>query len=119
MATSRRHNIRIEQGATWRLEVGWEDESGSPIDLTGWSARMQVREEHASAAPLVSLTSLPGEGLTIDGPEGLVTIVIPASVTEAIPAPVEAVYDLEVQGPAGEVERLLFGCADIDPEVTR
>ena len=50
MATSRRHNIRIEQGATWRLEVGWEDESGSPIDLTGWSARMQVREEHRGHA---------------------------------------------------------------------
>jgi len=119
MATSRRHNIRIEQGATWRLEVGWEDESGSPIDLTGWSARMQIREEHASANPLVSLTSQPGDGLAIDGPAGLVSIEIPAAVTQTIPAPIEAVYDLEIQGPGGEVERLLFGCADIDPEVTR
>ena len=119
MATSRRHNIAIEQGTTWRLEVGWEDESGSPIDLTGWTARMQVREDHASVASLVSLSSLPGEGVVIDGPAGVVAIEITASATASLPAPLEAVYDLEVEGPGGEVERLLHGCADIEPEVTR
>jgi len=119
MATSRRHNITLEQGATWRLEVRWEDESGSPVDLVGWTARMQVREEHSSQSALVSLASPPGEGILIDGPSGTVSIEIPASVTASLPAPLEAVYDLEVEGPGGEVERLLHGCADVEPEVTR
>ncbi len=119
MATSRRHNITIEQGATWRLEVGWEDESGEPIDLSGWTARMQVREDHASDATLVSLSSEHGEGLVVDGPSGVVAIEISASATASLPAPLEGCYDLEVEGPGGEVERLLHGCVDIEPEVTR
>jgi hypothetical protein len=35
-----KYSFVIEQGATLNLQVDWTDESGSPIDLTGYHARI-------------------------------------------------------------------------------
>ncbi len=112
-----KHNITIEQGADDTLEVTWEDDDGEPIDLTGYTARMQVRRTHDNATKLLDLVS--PTNITLGGVLGTVTVAWTSAATAALPAPVKAVYDLEVIDSGGVVTRLLEGIANITPEVTR
>ncbi len=116
--TAARHDIVVEQGTTFTLEVAYEQPEGSPVDLTGWSARMQVRQGHASTSAVLDLTSLAGS-IAVDGTLGTVTVHAIATVTAALPAPFLGVYDLEIASPDGTVIRLLEGSCRITPEVTR
>lgn len=106
----------IEQGATFQMDVTWKATDGTPVDLTGSTARMQLRETYDSGSTLVSLTS--GSGITLGGTAGTVTIVITAAQTAALPI-VAGVYDLEVESGTGVVTRLLQGVFEVTPEVTR
>jgi hypothetical protein len=107
--------IIIEQGATWRFRL-----TIAGRDLTGCTARMQIREVYASPTPLLDLTSDPAAGITIDGPAGTITVEISAAQTAALAGVHRGgVYDLELESPDGTVERLLKGDVLIDPEVTR
>ncbi|MFI6819280.1 hypothetical protein ACIBG7_43315 [Nonomuraea sp. NPDC050328] len=108
------YNIAIEQGATYRTTL-----TLTGRDLTGCTARMQVRESVASPAVLLELTSSPAAGITITpGPPGVIDIVITAAQTAAMTWWV-GFYDLELVWPNGDVERLLKGAVTVDPEVTR
>lgn len=102
----------------------------NPYDLTGCSARMQVRAKITDAEALVSLHTGAGGGLTIDPPaEGRVDIQLTDLQTAIIAAvkpgkDVAAVYDLELVWPAvgsarPRVQRLLEGKFTVSPGVTR
>jgi hypothetical protein len=109
------YDITIEQGVTFLLNLTWKDSTGTPVNITGYSARMQVRETYDSEDTLVSLTS-PGD-ITLGGALGTILITIQPAVTSALQF-VEGVYDLELIS-AGVVTRLLQGRATISREVTR
>ena len=116
-ACAGQYNIVADQGATLSRNIHWKDENGAPIDVTGYSARMQVRQRFVSASPVISLTS-PSGGITLGGSSG--TIVVTASAT--VMAGVEAgdyVYDLEMVASNGVVTRLVQGSFKVRPEVTR
>ncbi len=107
-------DITIEQGATWTTSL-----TLTGRDLTGCSARMQIRETVSSPSTLLSLTSSPAAGIAITaGPPGVITITITAAQTAAM-AWKHGVYDLELVTAGGEVERLLKGDVTVDFEVTR
>lgn len=111
-------DITIEQGADLDLVITWTDSEGEPIDLTGATARMQVRRTHADAAKLLDIPAAEGS-ITLGGVAGTITINVPAADTEGLPAPVKAVYDLEIVEAGGAVRRVVEGFARITPEVTR
>ena len=117
MALGNRFDIEINQGATYELTVTWKDSAGTAINLTGYSARMQVRETYSSASTIVSLTN--GSGITLGGAAGTIAILISATTTAALTAPFSGVYDLELVSAGGVVTRLLQGAATVTPEVTR
>lgn len=117
MALGNRFDITINQGATFELTVTWKDSAGTAINLTGYSARMQVRETYSSASTVVSLTN--GSGITLGGAAGTIAILISATTTAALTAPFSGVYDLELVSAGGVVTRLLQGAATVTPEVTR
>jgi hypothetical protein len=117
MALGNTFNITINQGATFELTVTWKDSAGTAINLTGYSARMQVRETYSSTSSVVSLTN--GSGITLGGSAGTIAIVISATTTAALTAPFSGVYDLELVSAGGVVTRLLQGAATVSPEVTR
>lgn len=117
MALGNRFDITINQGATFELTVTWKDSTGAAINLTGYSARMQVRETYSSASTIVSLTN--GSGITLGGAAGTIAILISATTTAALTAPFSGVYDLELVSAGGVVTRLLQGAATVTPEVTR
>jgi hypothetical protein len=117
MALGNSFDLTINQGATFELTVTWKDAAGTAINLTGYSARMQVRETYSSSTSIVSLTS--GAGITLGGAAGTIAIVISATTTAALTAPFSGVYDLELVSAGGVVTRLLQGAATVSPEVTR
>lgn len=117
MALGNRFDIEINQGATYELTVTWKDSAGTAINLTGYSARMQVRETYSSSSTIVSLTN--GSGITLGGAAGTIAILISATTTAALTAPFSGVYDLELVSAGGVVTRLLQGAATVTPEVTR
>ena len=104
-------NLLIEKGATFAFVATWLDENDAPIDVSGYSARMQVRPK--SGGPLVvELTSDTGR-IVLGGTEGTATLLLPASVTTTLPAGTY-VYKLElVQGAV--VYRLIEGAVEISP----
>ena len=58
--TAARYPIRIEQGATWRTVLTVKDDTGQPVDLTGYTGRMQIREDYDAATVLGELSTANG-----------------------------------------------------------
>lgn len=88
-----------------------------PIDLTDYTARMQIRADIDSTAALLSLTTENG-GITLGDEDGTITLYIAADVTEEIDWDC-AVYDLELVTDDDIVTRLLQGRITISKETTR
>lgn len=113
------HNFTCEQGATFRRTVTWTDEDGVAINLTGATARMQVRNTYDSASTILSLSSTGASpAITISAVNGRLTIVISASTTASLVVGPK-VYDLEVVQSNAEVTRLIEGQFIVSAEVTR
>jgi hypothetical protein len=111
------YNINIEQGATFTRTITWKDSANVAINLTGYTARMQIRERVESSTALVSLTN--SSGITLGGAAGTVVITITATQTDALPNMKKGVYDLELVSAGGIVTRLLQGEVVVSPQVTR
>jgi hypothetical protein len=88
-----------------------------PVDLTGFTARMQIRETVDATAVLKSLTTENG-GITLGDTAGTVDLLISATETAAFTFG-NAVYDLELIDGSGIVTRLLSGNVSLSKEVTR
>jgi tRNA threonylcarbamoyladenosine modification (KEOPS) complex Pcc1 subunit len=92
-------------------------ESGVAVNLTGYTARMQVRSTLESAEALIELTTANGR-IALGGSAGTITLTISATDTAALTAG-RGVYDLELVSGSGIVTRLLQGVATISRNVTR
>jgi len=117
MALGNRYDLEIKQGATLSLTATWKDSSGTAVNLTGYTARLQVRATYDSSSTILSLTS--ASGITLGGAAGTIAITASATTTAALTAPWSGVYDLELVSGGGEVTRLLEGTATVSPEVSR
>jgi len=89
----------------------------APVNLTGYTARLQIRETVEATDTLLSLTTENG-GITLGGTAGTITLLASATATAALDF-VNAVYDLEVISGSGVVTRLLHGTVTLSKEVTR
>jgi hypothetical protein len=110
------YNIIADQGATFNRVITWNDSDGDPVDLGGYTARMQVRQRYVSTSTVLSLTS--GSGITLGGALGTITLLVSASATAEV-ATGEYLYDLELVSGGGVVTRLLQGSFTVRAEVTR
>jgi hypothetical protein len=108
------YNVKTPQGSTWNFTLTWSID-GIPVNLTGYTARLQLRKRHASPSPDLILTET--NGLTLGGSDGTIAVLVDAITTAAIAARLYK-YDLELDS-GGEVVRLLEGTWDVTPEVTR
>jgi len=112
------HDFLIEQGATFKTTLTYTDNTGTAIDLTGYSARMQARANVSDVSPVINLSV--GSGIAFTNPtSGQFDIEMTASETAALNAGQVLKYDLELESPAGVVIRLLRGTITVDAEVTR
>jgi hypothetical protein len=109
------YNFTIEQGATFNLLMTWRIDN-VPVNLTGYTARLQARIDVDETDTILSLTT--GAGITLGGAAGTITLDQTATQTALLPKG-EYVYDLELQTSGGIVTRLLQGELNISAEVTR
>jgi len=89
----------------------------APTDLTGYSARMHIRENIEDTTTIADLTSVGGD-ITLSSTDGRIEVTIADDVTAAYDFD-EAVYDLEVEDSGGKTTRLLYGTVTLSKEVTR
>lgn len=123
------YNFTIEQGTTVVKQFTYKDASGNPVDLSGYSASMQIRSAYTSSGdPISSFTGSSAasgsEGLSIitsgtGSTKGTVELRINATTTSNYTF-TSAVYDLEIKKTLdGTVSRLLQGSIALSPEVTK
>lgn len=86
-----------------------------PVDLSAYTARMQIRDPDSDGAVAVSLTS--GSGLTLTA-NGEIQRVIDATTTAALDFEL-GVYDLELADPSGVVIPVVSGRVTTEAEVTK
>lgn len=135
-------DLWIEQGATFTLGFNWhqagpvvdgQPTAGDPYDLTGCTARMQIRKKQGGSV-LVSATSespdtpeavAAGAGrIVLGGLTGRIDITLTDADTDLLVVK-SAVYDLEIQWPLREgelrprVDRLLQGAVTVNLNVTQ
>lgn len=102
------------QGASFDYTLTWKT-NGTAVNLTGYSARMQVRQTADATATVLSISN--GSGITLGGTAGTVLLEASATTTAALTAG-QYVYDLELVSGA-YVTRLVEGNFVIYSEVTR
>jgi hypothetical protein len=116
------YNMVCEQGTTYtrRFELQYPDETDPtiyyPWDLSGYTARMQVRRTIESSSAMITLTTENG-GIDIDEENGAVTVQMTAAQTSSITN--SGVYDIELINGSLDVSRLVQGEFILSYEVTR
>lgn len=110
------YKIKIDQGATFERLLVVRDEDDNLMNLTGYTARMQVRPEIDSNEILVELTTENGR-LVLGGANGTIYMTLSPEITETIDT--DGMYDLEIVSNGGAVHRLMRGPFVVNPEVTR
>jgi hypothetical protein len=114
---AQRYNLIIEQGATFRRSFAIK-ENGVAVDLSGHTARMQIRETVSSSTTLLEASTSNGR-ITITGATGTVLVQISATDTAALTF-ARGVYDLLVTRTSdGYVTRHVQGDVRLDLGVTR
>ena len=112
------YNVEIDQGADWFLNVTYEQPAGTPVNITGYTAALQIRTSPLAKTAVLSLTN--GNGITITGAAGLLQCQATAAQTGAITNGRYA-YDIEITSPspAFTVTRLAQGTVEVIAQVTR
>ena len=117
------YNFTIEQGATFQRTFKYKDSTGTAINLSNHTVRMQLREFIDSTSTIISLTESEGSNgslLTVSGGDSNEIIVLITATDTALMTFDQAVYDLEIaDNTVGTVTRLLQGKVKLSKEVTR
>lgn len=120
-------NWPMRHGATFIKKYQWKTGGvpavgntpavpATPVDLTGWTARCQIRDK-LNGTVLVSLTSSPAAGIVLDA-LGNINITVTATQTTSMSAYKAGVFDLELEAPDGFVRNLVGGIVTLSPNVT-
>ena len=107
-----KYNFTLEQGTTFSREITVQD-SGSAMNLTGYTPRMQMRSTHDSSTIALTFTAS-----VSNAAQGKIQLSATDSATSAVEEGIY-VYDLEIESAGGVVTRLMQGQITVTPEVTR
>ena len=110
------YNTTIDQGSVWSVVLVYTDSNNTPVNLTGYTAAMQLRQNYNSEVADLTLTTANG-GITIVGATGTITITATAVQTGLLD-PGFYVYDLELTS-GSNISRLIQGQLTVAEQVTR
>jgi hypothetical protein len=111
------YDLIIRQGSTWTQFIVWKDSDGNPINLAGYTARMQIRPVIQSQTVIVALTTENGR-IALGGSDGSLTLALDAETTADIEQ-ASGFYDIELESFDGTVTAILQGRVKFPREVTR
>ena len=109
-------SLKLLQGKTLESSIIWG--GSTPINVTGFSARLTVRADYNSTAAIADFTVANGR-VTVGTTDGKFSFSMSATDSSALPAPFTGVYEIEVTDAAGKVYRAVYGAATIEPEVVK
>lgn len=111
--------LNIFIGATLTKNFIYQDSNGNPIDITGYSAKLMGRQTvDSNNPPIVSIST--SNYIAINGPQGLISVNVPANITSVYPEITGGVWDLFIYGTANIPSiRLVGGQLNIIESVTR
>lgn len=90
------YNVICEQGSSFRLDLTYTNDDGSPIHLAGFKAQMDIRRSHTTNSRLISQLSTENGRIQVPTPEtGEILLAIPSEDTAELPSG-EFFYDLIV-----------------------
>ena len=127
-----KYSFVIEQGATTDFEIQYKDSNGDAIDLTDYTAKMQIRSTFAQSGGELFLTlsssrNPDGTGLNFSGSSnslppssGSIGVFIAACTSSQLTF-TEAFYDLEIYSGSSHCPitiRLLEGKVKLNKEIT-
>jgi len=110
------HRISVERGTTFSRVLTWKIDDVL-VDLTGYTAKMEVRKGE-DADVIVTLTTA-DSSIVLGGALGTITLSMSDTVTSALPRDLTAEYALELTSGGGEVTRLIDGSFVTDQEITK
>ena len=123
-----KYALLIEQGATLKLDLAYKDSNNAAINLTGYSGKLQIKDNYAISSSVTYLTlssslSADGTGINFSGSSnsispvsGTIGIIISAASSSALTFDT-AYYDLEITS-GSVVTRLLQGTVNLSKQVT-
>lgn len=129
-------NFQIKQGSDLSISMTWNDDSGNPINLTGYSMKLEIRSYTGSPTALLTLSSANSTGsyIALGGTAGTIDLIFAHADTAGLspvglPTPGSpiaigprayqlGVYDLQFTDPTGNVGYLLEGSVSLDAQVT-
>lgn len=108
----------IPQGADWDVPLRYL-ENNTPVDLSTYTARMQVREDYDKPI-ILELSTTSGTIIVGDGSGGTanVTLKFKSGTTSAL-SKYSGIYDLELLSPSGLVLKFIEGKFSLRREVTK
>jgi hypothetical protein len=115
MTTAANYDFILEQGATFQKELTLKDGNGDHMNLTGYTAKMQIRK--TIDGDLIKEIN-ESSGITITANQGKLLLSISATDTAKFNFR-NAVYDLTITSSGGQVTRVIQGKITIDYAVTR
>lgn len=104
-------DLELTAGTTFAFSVTWQQKNGdalTPIDITGCTARFQVRDVKTDELLIDAQTG--GRGIEIPaGSDGLISVTLGPDVTRGLSSrPIgQAVYELRVYFPSGDAYPVL------------
>lgn len=107
-------NVIVDQGTTFQASITITGDDGNPLNLTGFTAAMQMRKSYASANAHHFDVSVDANGAL-----GILHISMFANATQQVEAG-RYVYDTEIYNAANTtVSRVMQGIVTVTPGVTR
>jgi len=106
--------VKLVSGDCWRRTWRLQQSNGAPVDLTGASARLHVRN---SAGAKVAEASTADGRITITPGQGLIEMTVPAAATGLSPGNYR--YALEITYANGCVETVETNTLVVLEDVTR
>lgn len=110
-----RFNFELVQGDTFSKSPAWKI-NNSYVNVTGYTAKMDVKIAPTSTSTIIELTSENGR-ITVGGIDGKFTLYISPTDSATIPSG-NYIYDLDVTSPGGVVNTLLTGGFTVVKQVT-
>lgn len=125
-------SFTLKAGADTSISMTWLDDNGVPLNLTGYSMKMQIRAFLGSPVALLTLSSASTSGsyIALGGSAGTITLIFSHTDTATLQGNGQpttsagsrvtplGVYDLQYTDVSGNVGYLIEGSINIDRQVT-
>lgn len=109
------YSPNCRKGETWTRVLTWRDGAGALVNLTGYTAKLQLRDT-VSRTVVLELTQ--ASGLTLGGAAGTITWSMTATQTLALPTGAQS-YDLRLTSGTSVVTFLVYGYVNVQEAITQ